>query len=155
MALRVELPAAWQAVGLDHDGGTDLAAFREPVPGEDFTPNLTLVTRRARVDVPVVALANRAVGQAARSGASIAVFTRRDWGSGATALVLCGFRVRTLATSDDPEQRLVRFHLHAGLPEGPAGWHDVAQLELACAEHQRALVEDEFTAIVRSVAVDD
>jgi len=158
MPLRIELPPTWQAVGLEHDGGTDLAAFRQPAPGESFTPNLTLLTRRSPLDVGVRTLADRALGATARESASISVFTEKNWGSGRNSMVLRGFLVTAKPSADDQPALLTRFHLHAGLPpEHPdhhPGQHDVAALVLSCTPAQRALVEQEFTDIVRSIAVD-
>ncbi|HEX3791511.1 MAG TPA: hypothetical protein VHW44_26865 [Pseudonocardiaceae bacterium] len=154
MVVHVELPPTWHAVGLDDEGSTELSAFRRPRGGDEFTPNLTMVTRRSPASVPVTALANRALGHTARTNLRIAVFNNREWGNGPTAMVLRGFHALTLPSSGGPEQALVQFQLHAGLPAEQDGWHDVAQLVLHCADHQRELVEAEFATIVQSLTVD-
>ncbi|HJP77888.1 MAG TPA: hypothetical protein VJ914_26695 [Pseudonocardiaceae bacterium] len=154
MPLRIELPGNWQAVGIEHDDGTDLAAFRHPEPGESFTPNLTLLTRTTPVDVAVRTLADRALGKAAREAASIAVFTEQDWGSGAETVVLRGFQLTNRSSSSENPMRLTRFQVHAGLPSRDGRRHDVATLVLSCLPAQRPLVEREFTEIVRSIALE-
>lgn len=154
MPLRIELPASWQAVGIEHDDGTDLAAFRHPEPGESFTPNLTLLTRTTPVAVAVRTLADRALGKAARESTSIAVFTEQDWGSGAETVVLRGFQLTNRSSSADRPMQLTRFQVHAGLPSRDGERHDVATLVLSCLPAQRSLVEQEFTDIVRSIALE-
>ncbi|HEX4220910.1 MAG TPA: hypothetical protein VHZ97_00960 [Pseudonocardiaceae bacterium] len=154
MPLRIELPPNWQAVGIEHDDGTDLAAFREPESGESFTPNLTLLTRTTPIDLAVRTLADRALGRAARESAGISVFTEQDWGSGAETVVLRGFQLTNRSSSAEKPMRLTRFQVHAGLPSRDGQRHDVATLVLSCLPEQRSLVEQEFTNIVRSIALE-
>lgn len=154
MPLRIELPPSWQAVGLEHEGGTDLAAFRQPAPGEPFTPNLTLLTRRNPLAVGVRTLADRALGRTALESAAVSVFTEKNWGSGPTTMVLRGFLITAKPGAADQPALLTRFQLHAGLPPDPTDRHDVATLVLSCTPAQRSLVEGEFTDIVRSIAVE-
>jgi len=132
MAVLLRLPPNWQAVAVDQDGGADLAAFRLPEGGPDYPPNLTVHTRPAAADL--LTLANRALGRQATE--PIAVFRNRSWDTG----VLRGFHLR--------DQDLTRFLLHARLPGG-----EIAEIALTCADHQRDLVEAEFTAILSSLAV--
>jgi hypothetical protein len=163
----LELPANWQAVALAGDGPdapAELAAVREPVAAEDFVPNLTAITHRVPVSLPVLVYADRVLGRMARTAQSVAVFKNAAQPVGAEAgprpgelasVVVRGLRLVTRPDADDGEQLLVQYQVHAGVaPEPGADEFPVLQLVLTCASHQRELVEPEFQSIVDNFGVE-
>ncbi|WP_410643065.1 hypothetical protein [Amycolatopsis sp. lyj-346] len=117
------IPDGWTAV--DPGGSGAVFGAVHPVPGEEFTPNITVGVQQRPDDATIDAVAAEAVERLSRTLAGLDVLSRRDVGDAAAPAVMQLLRLRTGEGTE-----LIQTQVHLTVPG--AGPEDRLVLELAC-----------------------
>ena len=146
LPLEFVIPDGWTAVDPGDSGAVFVAVH--PVPGEEFTPNITVSVRQRPDDASIDAIADEAVERLGRTMAALDVLSRRDVGEAAAPAVMQLLRLRTGEGTE-----LIQTQVHLTVPgETP---EDRLVLELACTAAPAAArrLSPGFQAFVGSVHV--
>jgi hypothetical protein len=117
------IPDGWTAVAPGDSGAVFVAVH--PVPGEEFTPNITVSVQQRPDDAPIDAVAAEAVERLSRTLAGLDVLSRRGVGEPSAPGVLQLLRLRT-----GEGEELIQTQVHLTVPGATPA--DRLVLELAC-----------------------
>ena len=123
LPLEFVIPDGWTAVDPGDSGAVFVAVH--PVPGEEFTPNITVSVRQRPDDASIDAIADEAVERLGRTMAALDVLSRRDVGEAAAPAVMQLLRLRTGEGTE-----LIQTQVHLTVPGATPA--DRLVLELAC-----------------------
>ncbi|AEK40774.1 hypothetical protein [Amycolatopsis mediterranei] len=117
------IPDGWTAVDPGDSGAVFVAVH--PVPGEEFTPNITVSVQQRPDEASIDAIAAEAVERLSRTLAGLEVLSRRDVGDPAAPAVMQLLRLRTGEGTE-----LIQTQVHLTVPGATP--EDRLVLELAC-----------------------